>query len=165
MSCMDALIPNVITITTKATVDEAIRLIVECEIRAVPILDDNKKFLGLFGLHSLMDDLLPVAARLEDGVEDLGFVVDGAPGAAKRIRKLGPQLAIKHVEELDAHKVLTPDVHMLEAIRRLSKYGSPLPVVDQDGKFVGLVSEQSCLSHLRNVLQVVEAEEKKSGTL
>lgn len=163
MSCMDALIPNVITISTKTTVDEAIRLIIECEIRAVPVLDNHKKFVGLFGLHSLMDDLLPVAARLEDGIEDLGFVIDGAPGAAKRIRKLGPQPAVDHVDPLDEHILLTPDIHMLEVIRRLSKYGSPLPVVGHDGTFVGLVSDQSCLSHLRSVLQNVEAEEKKIG--
>lgn len=159
MACKNALIQNVITVRTETSVEEALALISQHSIRSVPVVDDQGKFVGMFGLHALMDDLLPTAARMEGGVTDLGFVIGGAPGAAKRIRKLAPQPVGGFVVGKDGDGVLSPDLSMLETIRRLSHYGSPLPVVDEQGVFLGLVSEQSCLTYLHIVLDEVEADE------
>lgn len=160
MSCKEALIKNAITLPPDATVDDALRLINDREIRTIPVVDADNRFVGMFGLHCLMEDLLPMAARMEGGITDLGFVEGGAPGAAKRIRKLAPLPLKGLVEKTDKSAVLSPDLPMLEVIRRLAEFGSPLPVVDDNHSFIGLVSEQSCLSFLNNVLKDVEAEEK-----
>ncbi|MFA7276517.1 MAG: CBS domain-containing protein [Pseudobdellovibrionaceae bacterium] len=159
MACREALIPNVVTARPDMTVEETLEIISQNGIRSVPVVDNHGKFLGMFGLHALMDDLLPTAARVEGGITDLGFVIGGAPGAAKRIRKLAPQSVAHHVVVNPSEAILSPDLSMLETIRRISKHGSPLPVVGDDGEFVGLVSEQSCLSYLHRVLDDVEAEE------
>lgn len=159
MSCRDALVRNTITLPPDATVEDALRIIHEKEIRTIPVVDANNIFLGMFGLHCLMEDLLPIAARMEDGITDLGFVEGGAPGAAKRIRKLAPRALRTVLDDIPAESILSPDIPMLEIIRRLAEYGSPLPVVDEDRKFIGLVSEQSCIARLKEVLKTVEAEE------
>ncbi|MEC9236750.1 MAG: hypothetical protein VX803_10945, partial [Pseudomonadota bacterium] len=53
-----------------------------------------------------------------------------------------------------------PDTPTWEATRLIVKYGSPLPVLEENtGKFVGLISEQSLFSELLEVLEDVEKEE------
>lgn len=163
MSAFEALIPNSISLSPDQTVKEALATLEERHIRKCPVVDADGHVVGMFGLHCLMEDLLPMAAQIEDGLEDLDFLVGGAPGAAKKIRKLGPQLVKQHmncctnIEE----RLLLPDTPLLEVIRRLSKYGSPLPVIDsKTKKFIGLVSEQSCLHRLHDILAEIEHEEK-----
>jgi CBS-domain-containing membrane protein len=162
MSCKDALIKNVVIIAPDVIVADALDIISQHAIRAVPVVDSDANYSGMFGLHSLMDDLLPTAARMEGGLSDLSFLEGGAPSAAKRIRKLAPQAVKTVIQTPEPESILTPDVPMLEAIRRLYKFGSPLPVVDENGKFIGLVSEQSCLNYLAAVLKEVEEEEKNA---
>lgn len=161
MSCKDALVKKVILISPDINVADAIAIISEHAIRAVPVVDNDANYYGMFGLHSLMDDLLPIAARMEGGITDLSFVEGGAPGAAKRIRKLSPHPVKTVIHAPDGRSLLTPDIPILEVIRRLSQFGSPLPVVDENKKFLGIVTEQSCLEHLARVLRQVEEEEKQ----
>lgn len=164
MPIEDALIPNPITINAEYTVEQALTLINKHQIRSVPIVENSGKFIGMFGLHSLLDDLLPMAAKMEEGVKDLDFVVGGAPSAAKKIRKLAHKSVLEVIKKTEEHH-LKDDMSILESIRRLYKYGSPLPVVTKELKFLGLISEQSCLNHLNEVLKEVEAEEKLNTNL
>ena len=159
MAARDALIRDVVTISPTTKIEDALALISDHGIRAVPVVDAKKKYHGLFGLPALLDELLPVAARIEGGLHDLGFVTGGAGGAAKRIRKLAPKSVKTVLHPVNENAVLSPDIPMLEVIRRLHEFGSPLPVVDEKGVFLGLVSEQSCLNRLKDVLKDVEKEE------
>jgi CBS-domain-containing membrane protein len=163
MSCKAAMIKKIIIVDPDLTVAEALCIIGEHAIRSVPVVDKDANYYGMFGLHSLMDDLLPTAARMEGGITNLSFLEGGAPGAAKRIRKLAPQAVRTIIQPVEDESILSPDLPMLEAIRRLSVYGSPLPVLDENKKFLGLVSEQSCLNELTNVLKDVEREEQEEA--
>lgn len=161
MSCKDALVEKSVHIAPDQTVKEALHILEENHIRIAPVIDKNNHLVGMFGLHSLMEDLLPMAAQIEDGLVDLDFMVGGAPSAAKKIRKIGPQLVRNHMDKDLDDILLHPDTPILEVIRHLTKYGSPLPVVEENSyKFVGLVSEQSCLHRLHEILLEVEAEER-----
>ncbi|HRK97350.1 MAG: CBS domain-containing protein [Alphaproteobacteria bacterium] len=160
MSCKDALIPNSIQLSPDQCVKDALLILEDNHIRVAPVIDSQGYIVGMFGLHSLMEDLLPMAAQIEDGLEDLDFIVGGAPGAAKKIRKIGPQLLRKHMDNDIEDLILYPETPLLEVIRRLTRNGSPLPVIDKKSKkFVGLVSEQSCLHRLHEILLEIEKEE------
>ncbi len=162
MSCTQALIPDFIKLSPDQSVKDALRILEDNHIRVAPVIDTNGDIVGMFGLHSLMEDLLPMAAQIEDGLEDLDFIVGGAPGAAKKIRKIGPKPVRDHMQTDIDELLLTADTPILEVIRCLTRYGSPLPVVAEEGsrKFVGLVSEQSCLHCLHEILLEVEKEEQ-----
>jgi len=162
MSSQEALIPNAISLSPEQSIKEALKVLEEHHIRTAPVVDAQGKVVGMFGLHCLMEDLLPMAAQIEDGLDDLDFLVGGSPGAAKKIRKLGPKLVKDHMYGDMEHILLYPDTPMLEVIRRLSKFGSPLPVVEEEThKYIGVVSEQSCLRRLHELLKDIEAEESK----
>lgn len=161
MPCVEALITDPVVIRPGDTVSAALAKLEEHRIRTAPVVDDNGKLIGMFGLHCLMEDLLPMAAQIEDGLQGLDFIVGGTPSAAKKIRKIGPRLVKDHMDPRKLENiVLYPDIEMLETMLTLTKRGSPLPVVERNThKFLGLVSEQSCLRRLNLVLQEVEAEE------
>lgn len=163
MACADALIENPTVLHPDMTVEEALTLLEEQQIRCAPVVDSNQSLVGMFGLHSLMEDMLPTAARITDGVEDLDFVMGAGPGAAKRMRKLFPRPLRDHMDS--DYQTLRIDTSMLEVIRRVVKYGSPIAVVDTDGKkFLGLVSEQSCLHRMHEVLIELDEEEQAGKT-
>lgn len=162
MSCKEAIIPTSILLRPDQTVKEALAILEENQIRTAPVVDHNNILVGMFGLHCLMEDLLPMAAQITDGLDDLDFIIGGAPGAAKKIRKIGPQLVRNHMEKEIEELLLTPETPMLEVIRMLTKHGSPLPVVEENtNKFAGIVSEQSCLHRLHEILKEIEEEEKQ----
>lgn len=162
MSCKDAMIPSVITFSPEQTVGEALETLQQYEIRTAPVVNAKGMLVGMFGLHTLMQGLLPVAAQIEGGLEGLDFVVDGTPGAAKRIRKLAPRKVGDFMDENVV--VLHPDSSMMEAILLLAKNESPIAIVEEDSqKFVGLVSEQSCLDLLyRTLAEVTKDEAQRS---
>lgn len=163
MSAKDALIENPITLTPHMAIQDVLKIFEDHHIRMAPVLDDQNNLVGVFGFHHLMQDLLPMAAQIEDGLEDLDFVIGGAPAAAKRIRKLGPKPVSEHMDRDIEKLLLNPDTPLLEVIRCITRYGSPLPVVEDGGrKFVGLVSEQSCLHRLHEILKDVEIEERNN---
>ena len=160
MSCIGALIKNPVVLSPDMTVHDALTKLDAHQIRCAPVVDANNHLVGMFGLHSLMEDLLPTAARIDMGVENLDFAVGAAPGAAKRMRKVAPNLLNTHMDK--DFQTLSRDTSTLEAIRRLVKYGSPLAVIENDGKtFAGIVSEQSLLRMMYEILQDVEIEEKE----
>lgn len=161
MSASEALIPNPIHLTPDQSVKSALETLQAGHFRTAPVVDENGKVVGMFGLGCLMEDLLPMAAQIEDGLMDLDFLVGGSPGAAKKIRKIGPQLVRNHMNREIENFLLCPETPMLEVMRRLHKFGSPLPVIDEKThKYVGLVSEQSCLYRLHEILAEIEHEEK-----
>lgn len=163
MSCKQALVKDVVLIKPDVTISDALKIIGDHEIRAVPVVDNDANYYGMFSIHSLMDDLLPVAARIAGGLSDLSFLEGGGPGAAKRIRKLAPMPVRAVIQRQGDESNLHPDLPLLETIRRLYEYGSPLPVLDQHNKFIGIVSEQSCLNFLMSMLADIEKEEQQQA--
>lgn len=163
MPCKDAILANPIVGHPDQKVEELMAVLEENHIRCAPVIDkDTKKLLGLFGLDHVMKALLPVSATMEDGLQRLDFVIGAAPGVAKRLRKLKPRL-VQEVMERDC-RVVHPDTPTWEAVRLLVKYGSPIPVVNEEnGVLVGIISEQSALADLKNILKELEEEGEFEG--
>ena len=65
-----------------------------------------------------------------------------------RLKKLFPSRLGDHVSAATAIKITT-HTNTWEALRMLTKYGSPIAVVDEEtGLFKGLISEQSAIEAL-----------------
>jgi len=72
--CTRAMVTDVTTVKSDATVQEVLNIFKEKNIRNVPVVDDNGAFVGLMGLHQILIALLPTAATMEHGLPDLSFV-------------------------------------------------------------------------------------------
>ncbi|MEM9468838.1 MAG: CBS domain-containing protein [Pseudomonadota bacterium] len=154
--CSDAMIKQVLTLTPDQTVEEAMAIFKKENIRSLPVVDSNGKLVGLMGLSHVLTNLLPKSVTMNDGVRRLDFIMDAAPGIAKRLRKTMP---LKVSEIMDSNpNVVERDTSMWEAVRVMATHGSPLPIIEGEGNFVGMISRQTLLEGLDNLLAEMDAE-------
>ncbi|NCO03141.1 MAG: CBS domain-containing protein [Alphaproteobacteria bacterium] len=156
--CSDAMIKDVITIRPDNTVEEAIVIFENAGIRSLPVVNDKGKLVGLFGLRHVLLNLLPKSVTMDDGVRRLDFILDAAPGIAKRLKKTLP---LKVEEIMDKNPTaLERDTSMWEAVRVMALHGSPLSIIDpKTGDFVGMISRQTLLKDLHRMVDEMSEED------
>ena len=157
MACKDAVVENLVAATPDMCVSEVFEILNDKAIRMVPVVEGGK-LLGMFGFNQILKALLPVSVTMKDGLESLDFVIGTAPGVAKRLRKL-KEKSMGEVMDKD-YIFLLGDTPTWEAVRLLSKHGSPIPVINnkKDRHLLGIVSEQSVLNDLEGVIKEMEEE-------
>jgi CBS domain-containing protein len=97
-------------------------------------------------INDILYELLPVSARGEHGLKDLRFVGDGVSLIAGHFKDLANK-TVREVERLDL-PTLDEETPLLEAALLLHRHVAPLPVLDADGKFKGMLSRRTLLKHL-----------------
>ena len=143
------------TVSPTTTVAEAIDVLQKQGVRCLPVVDGQKQFMGWFSFQQVFRSILPAAVMMEGGLDNIDFVFGTAPGAAKKLRKI-EQLTVAEVMARD-YATAQADTPTWEMLRLLIKYGSPLPVVEDDGRFLGIISDQSVLSCLEEILKDLPA--------
>ncbi len=148
MPCHTAIAKKNITASPSDTVEQVLKDIRKAKVTASAIIDENGIFVGLFSMHILLKDLIPVSVMMADGVE-IDIKVTAAPGVAKRLENV----KILPVSELMNRKPVTvlPDTPIWEGVSLLTKVGEPLPVVDNSGKFCGLITYESLVNDLESM--------------
>lgn len=147
-------ITKVITANVDDTVEQVLRLLDEKQIRAVPVVDNAGVFKGLFSMHEVIKSLVP--SYMMDGIQTLDFAAGSSDLLAARLRKLFPTRVGDHISPDDCIKI-TDKTNTWEALRILSKHGSPIPAVNGSGHLIGLISEQSAILALLQ-MEADEAE-------
>lgn len=133
------------TLRADDTVGAAVELMLGKLYILLPVVDDDRRYLGEFDVWDLLGLLLPKAATLEGLVPDLRFIADDLPGlkekfAGLRAQPVGP-LARTNLPHLD------PDMPVTEALLHFYRHRSALPVVDKgDGRLVGVLSYWDALN-------------------
>ena len=147
-------ITNVISVSDDDTVESVLRLLNEKGLRAAPVTDKNGVFKGMFSAHEVIKELVPGYIA---GMQTLDFAHGSSPVLSSRLKEIFPSRVGDHVSVEGCMKIETR-THTWEALRILTKYGSPIPVVDQkSGHLMGLISEQSAIQAL---LAMEEDEEE-----
>lgn len=138
-------IGNVITAHVDDTVEQVLRLLDEKQVRAVPVVNDEGLFMGLFSTHEVIKSLVP--SYMVGGLQTLDFAAGASSQLSARLRKLFPSRVGDHISSEDCIKI-TEKTQTWEVLRMLSKYGSPIPAVGKNGHLLGLISEQSTIQAL-----------------
>jgi CBS-domain-containing membrane protein len=138
-------VSNVITANSEDTVEQVLRLLDDKQVRAVPIVDSEGVFKGMFSTHEVIKSLVP--SYMIDGMQTLDFAAGASDTLASRLRKLYPTRVGDHVCTEDCIKI-TEKTQTWEVLRMLSKYGSPIPAINSGGHLIGLISEQSAIEAL-----------------
>ena len=153
----EAMITDVISLKPEQSIREAMIVFKENNIRAVPVVDADNKFIGIFGLRHVLKGLLPVAAKMKDGLENLDFLHGSGPGIAKRLKKIYDEPIVDHLD--DDTKIVASDSSLWEATRVTAVHGSPTPIVDKEtNEFVGVVTRQTLLNHLYSLMDDTNEE-------
>ncbi len=136
MQVKDCMKRNVFYITAETTIAEAARLISDKHIGSLPVVDPSGKLVGLLPLRGLLQTVLPDFLQL---IEDFDFVADF--GAAEE-RKPDQALLARPVKEIMLPPTAVEETSgLMRAFALLHQHQiHDLPVVDRQGRLVGIVS-------------------------
>lgn len=137
--------PEPICVSPDTSLLDALHLMLDKGVNHIPVCDGGA-WAGLVDINDILHELLPVSARGEHGLQDLRFVGDGVALIASHFKDLANK-PVRDVELRDL-PTLDEDMPLLEAALLLHRHAAPLPVLDADGKFKGMLSRRGLLKHL-----------------
>lgn len=128
------------------TVAEALEALLAARLPALPVVDANDRVQGLFGLREAVGLMLPRAARLAKELGELAYVSESLEDLRKR---LGAQGASKVRDHMAPHGAVRPETALMEALLLLHRGAPVLPVADDTGRLVGLITAEVAISRLK----------------
>lgn len=139
------LLPESLCVSPDTSLLDALHLMLDKGVNHIPVCNSGV-WAGLVDINDILYELLPVSARGAHGLKDLRFVGDGVSLIASHFK----DLANKTVREVEVHDLptLDEDTPLLEAALLLHRHVAPLPVLNTDGKFKGMLSRRKLLAHL-----------------
>ena len=147
MTCASVMRVDPHTARQDSTISAALDLLIENHLSIIPVVDAQGKFIGLFGLHCLLGLMMPRAATMNDGLDDLGFISESITHVKTRMTEFLPQ----HISEfLMKDPILVhPETSLDKALMLLYKHGNDLPVVNNTGLLVGVISPWDVINKIK----------------
>jgi CBS-domain-containing membrane protein len=131
--------------------ERAAALLIEHRLPALPVVDEQGRFLGLLGICRALSLLLPKASLLDGGVTDLAYMSESLADLQQRYRGI----RLRQVGELmDTHAAaIGPDTPLMETLLFLYRSQNIVPVVEKDsGRLLGIVSSFGTLATIAGEL-------------
>jgi CBS-domain-containing membrane protein len=99
-------------------------------------------------IHDLLGAVLPMSARVQDGLTSLSFAGDALDMLIAHVR----DMRTRTVAQLVRREVptLQQDNGIMEAALLLYRQCMPLPVLDQEGRLLGMLSARHLMEYLSN---------------
>lgn len=148
MTCQSIVSPPPVTLEFDMPVAKAVSILIDQKYATLPVVDAQARFVGVFGTKELIGLLLPRAARLGDGLGELGFVTDNPDDLRNRLDALGGEPLSRH---MSPHPTVRPETALAEALLILYRGDAFLPVVDTSGRLLGVVTAAGALGHIAGV--------------
>lgn len=131
--------PNPVTLKPDDQIGTAARCIMDHRFRNVPVVDDEGRYLGIFGVNCLLKMVLPHAAVMQQGLDNLSFIHESTDDLHKRLKE-SEHLPLSDCMSTDP-VVVPPDMPLLDTLLILYRNKTSIPVVEPDtGKLVGMIS-------------------------
>ena len=113
--------------------------IVEHRYRNLPVVDDEGRYLGIFGVNCLLKLVLPKAAIMEKGLESVSFIKENLADLHQRLREVEEQpISVCMNQEV---ATVPPDHPLVETLLVLYRNKTSIPVVEPgSGKLLGMIS-------------------------
>jgi CBS-domain-containing membrane protein len=155
MICADIMDANPIVLQTEDTIGTAIDMLLKHRVLALPVVDGNGVYQGLFAKSRLFGLLFPVLGSIEELLPqmalltDIGAAPDKLSEIKERLRSLADALVGTYADK--TVPTLQPESPILAAIMLVYRVRNFVPVVDPDsGKLLGVVSTWGALAKLRD---------------
>lgn len=146
MTCQSIVAPAPATLAKGDSVGDAVKALAANRYATLPVVDAKGHFLGIFGVRQILALLLPRAARLgPDDMPDLSFVSDNAEDIKARLKAAAKETVGK---AMAPHRSVRPETALVEALLLLERGDGVLPVVDNAGKLIGLLTADAVITRL-----------------
>ena len=143
MPCRNLMTADPVVLRDTDPLDRGMQTLLEKHLHALPVVDSEGRFLGLFDVPSVFRAMLPAVATFERDLVDLSFLGDEIEDLRIDLPNNRPVR-----DFLDTHvEPISPDLSVMETLHRVFRRRSALPVVDPEtGKLVGVVSPWGALA-------------------
>ncbi len=134
---------DLVTVNAIATVHEALELMAENKVAALPVVDKQGRCVGILSTS----DLVEVTRDVDAGISELETTDELFLGAF--IDKLGDAVGHKSVTELMTDTVVSvrPDTLLFDAAARMLRdHIHQLPVLNDQDRLVGIISTTDILT-------------------
>ena len=119
--------PNPVFLRPTDTVITAALYIMRHRYRNLPVVDECGCYLGIFGVNCLLKQVLPKAAVMDHGLEDVSFVQDTLADLHNRLREVEDKpVTICMNTEI---ATVPPDLPLVETLLILYRTRTSVPVV------------------------------------
>lgn len=143
---------RVVTLKPADKVSDALRVMHQHQIRNLPVVDEKGQFVGLFGIRRLTKLLLPKAAQIRGGLEDLSFMSDEKSEITHRLKDALERPVSDFLEKKKHLIFCKPSASFPELLELLEQTpDTSLPVIIVKGKkkkLVGMISAWDVLEKL-----------------
>lgn len=139
MSCAEIMTKDPFAIGSHEDVAVAAEKLVAQRILSAPVLDGNDRYIGMFGIHALLCQLVPRVALAGNVLPNLRFIAED-PGALRNNFQTLKRRTAGEVADRDA-PTLAPDSPEIDAVRLFCQNHNVLAVIEPETrKVVGVVS-------------------------
>jgi CBS-domain-containing membrane protein len=152
-TCRSIMTMQPVSIRRDESIDQALRMLLQNKLLALPVVDDDGRYFGMFQRSRLVAMLLPRIVQLEERLPEVakllevGFLTDTLDDVQERFRQVANN-SVADYAQTDA-PVLHPDTPIMNAVLFLYRTRTYLPVVDeQSGRLVGVVSTWDVLGRI-----------------
>lgn len=142
MTCGSIMTKDPLVLRDTDPLTKGFQVLLEKHLHALPVVDREGRYLGLFDLSAAFRAMLPGVATLDEDLVDLSFVADGIQDLRVDLPNDRP---VRDFMDAEVEPV-APDLSLLETLHRVYRCRCALPVVDPaNGKLVGMVSPWGAL--------------------
>ncbi len=131
--------PNPLVLHPTDTIGTAAGYIMTHRYRSLPVVDEEGRYLGVFGINCLLHLCLPKAVTVEQGLTSVPYVMDTLEDLRSHLREVIANPITKCLDKTVA--VVHPDTPTTETLLTLYRTRLSLPVVEKEtGRLVGMIS-------------------------
>ncbi len=139
MNATDIMDHNPTVLKPDDIIKTAIHYIMDNRYRNLPVVDDQGRYLGSFGVHCLLKNVLPKAVTLKKGLENVSFIRETLTDLHRRVIEI-EHLPVSICMNTEAETV-APETPLVESLFVLYHARNSIPVVDSEsGRLVGVIS-------------------------
>ena len=122
------------------TVRTATQYIMHHRYRNLPVIDEQGRYIGIFGVHCLLRLMLPQAVIMKEGLTTIPFIRETLSDLHRRLSEVEDDPISQCIGEEEV-VVVEPHTPLLETLLVLYKTRTSVPVVEKPtGRLVGMIS-------------------------
>ncbi len=152
MRVLDLMTTEIVRVRPETTLRDAARIMVEARISGIPVTDDEGNLVGLVTESDFLRKEVDRGEIMDTGL--LGILFTSRDSLAEA----------ETVGEVMATELFTisPDATLVEAARAMTSHGvKRLPVVDREGKLIGVIARSDIVAAFTRPDELIEDELKE----
>ena len=147
MTAASVMDPNPTWVRPDDLIGTAVKYIMKHRYRNLPVVDEDGRYLGIFGVNCLLRLVLPKAAVMEKGLDGVSFIHESLADLHERLRDVEKEPVSVCMNKEVAP--VAPDAPLVETLLILYRTKTSIPVVDpESGKLVGMISYWDVGEHI-----------------